>query len=196
MITTSPQDCTALAADRCERRRARVSAMLRIWDRIETALLGTLAIAALLVFMYGMVARYAMPWLAPDWADEVCIYLIVWATFLSGSPLIAESRHVSAELVLHMLSPGQRKVVATGSNILCLGLYLMLTWLGIEVVQFALALDERGESTLQIPQAWYYASLPVGMGLMALRLVVHSFLGWKLPQPIGGAGHGPAVGID
>lgn len=196
MITTSPQDCAGLAAIRSARHRARVTAILRLWNRIETALLGTLAIAALVVFMYGMVARYAMPWLAPDWADEVCIYFIIWATFLSGSPLVAESRHVSADLVLHMLSTAQRKAVGVASNILCFCFCLVLVWLGIEVVEFAVALGEKGESTLQIPQAYYYASLPVGMGLMALRLFVHSFLGWKLPEPSCDASHGLNVGVD
>src|SRR3546814_14761422 len=106
--------------------------------------------------MYGMIVRYAFPGLAPDWAGEVTVFLIVWATLIGGSSLAAQGRHVRADIVLRLLaSPTQTAAEAFNLVIAALFCAVMAVsgWL---VVEFALMLDERSLDSLQIPLAWYY----------------------------------------
>lgn len=145
----------------------------RAWRRIETSVIGILVVAALAIFLYGSLARSFAPSLAIDWSEEVTIYLIVWATLLSGGTLTAERSHVSAQLLLHLLSHGARRGIAIGVELLMLGFCLLMFWLGMQGVLFAHMLDERSASTLQAPQAWMlYLALPAGMLLIVVRLAL------------------------
>ena len=145
----------------------------RVWQRIEIAVIGALVVSALAVFLFGSFARSFAPSLAIDWSEEVAIYLVVWATLLSGGTLTANRAHVSAEFLVHWLSPGARRTLAIAIEVLMLAFCLLMTWLGIEGVLFAHMLDERSASTLQAPQAWVlYLALPAGMLLIVVRLAL------------------------
>ena len=145
----------------------------RIWQRVEISVIGVLVVAALAIFLFGSFTRSFAPSLAIDWSEEVTIYLIVWATLLSGGTLTAERSHVSAQLLLHLLSPGARRALAIGIEMLMLAFCLLMFWLGVQGVLFAHMLDERSASTLQAPQAWVlYLALPAGMLLIVVRLAL------------------------
>jgi len=146
---------------------------LPYWRRIETLTIGVLVVIALGVFLFGSLARTFAPALAVDWSEEVTIYLIVWATLLSGGTLTSDRGHVSAQIFVHRLSPRARRRLQIGIEVLMLAFCCLMAWLGIEGVLFAHMLDERSASTLQAPQAWVlYLALPVSMLLIAVRVVV------------------------
>lgn len=147
------------------------------WRRFEAALIGTLVVLALGIFLYGSAARSFAPSLAIDWSEEVAIYLIVWATLLSGGAITAERAHVSANMVEHLLSPRARRRLQTAIDVLVLAFCGLMLWLGSEAVLFAHMLDERSASTLQAPQAWVlYLTLPLGMLSIVVRLALRLIL--------------------
>jgi TRAP-type C4-dicarboxylate transport system permease small subunit len=147
------------------------------WRRFEAAVIGALVVLALGVFLYGSLARSFAPALAIDWSEEVTIYLIAWATLLSGGAITAERAHVSANMLGHLLSPLAQRRLHVGIDVVVLAFCSLMLWLGIEGVLFAHLLDERSASTLQAPQAWaLYLALPVGMLLIVVRLALSLFL--------------------
>ena len=149
----------------------------RYWRRFETAVIGTIVVLALGVFLYGSLTRSFAPALAVDWTEEVAIYLIAWATLLSGGAITAERGHVSADMLGHLLSPRARRRLQVCIDVVVLGFCSLMLWLGVEGVLFAHLLDERSASTLQAPQAWVlYLALPVGMLLIAARLALSLFV--------------------
>lgn len=145
----------------------------RYWRRVETCAIGLLVVLALGIFLYGSLVRSVAPALAIDWSEEVTIYLIVWAMLLSGGSLTADRAHVSAEILVHVLSAHGRRRLQLAIDILMLAFCSLMLWLGVEGVLFAHMLDERSASTLQAPQAWVlYLALPVGMLLIAGRVAL------------------------
>ena len=155
----------------------------RYWRRIETCAIGLLVVLALGTFLYGPLARSVAPALAVDWTEEVTIYLIVWATLLSGGTLTADRAHVSADILVHLLSARGRRRLQLAIDILMLAFCSLMLWLGVEGVLFAHMLDERSASTLQAPQAWVlYLALPVGMLLIAGRVVMSLLFDRRLPH--------------
>ena len=149
----------------------------RIWRRFETAAIGLIVVLALGLFLYGSLARSVAPALAIDWSEEVTIYLIVWASLLSGGTLTADREHVSAEILVHILSARARRRLRIAIDVLMLAFCSLMLWLGVEGVLFAHQLDERSASTLQAPQAWVlYLALPVGMLLIAGRVALSLLL--------------------
>lgn len=150
---------------------ARREAFRGIWRRVETFAIGALVVLAIGIFLYGALVRSLAPSLAVDWSEEVTIYLIVWATLLSGGTLASERGHVSAQIVVHLLPPRARRALQTGIDVLTLAFCGLMLWLGLEGVLFAAMLDERSASTLQASQAWVlYLALPAGMLLIVVRV--------------------------
>ncbi len=59
-----------------------------MWDRIERILVGLLGALAMLVGLVQVLGRYLWPALAISWAEEVIVYLIVWAVMIVSSQLV------------------------------------------------------------------------------------------------------------
>jgi TRAP-type C4-dicarboxylate transport system permease small subunit len=56
------------------------------WTRVEKFIVGLLALSATLLSFYGVITRYIFR-RPPDWAEEICIYMIIWAVFITASTL-------------------------------------------------------------------------------------------------------------
>lgn len=172
--------------------------MLVIWDRFESLVAALLAAIALVVFLYGMVARFAFPQLAPDWVLEVTIFLLVWAMLLSGSALAANGRHVRADLIVSRFPRHVQLVLEAAGMLVATAFCAVLVASGIEVVQFAIDFDERTLNSLRIPMSYYYASVPVAFTLIALRFLMRFRTLLVTREPTFHSDHqiDPSVSID
>jgi len=155
-----------------ESRPSRSAALRQHLRKLEDWVSGGLALLALLVSCYGILARYLLPGLLSDWVEEVTIYSIMWAIWLSAARLVADDRHVKSDLAARLTQPRLQRLLAVFRALCGLGFCALICWKGLDVVRLALRLGERSSSTLQFPMAFYYASMPVGLALMALRYAV------------------------
>ena len=144
---------------------------MSLWSRIEQWLVGVLGLLALLLSLYAMLTRYLLPELSSDWTEEVIIYLVLWAIWLSGGRLVAERSHITTDVIVGIVSPRVRRLMAIPHHLLGLAFCAAYTWAGAEVVLFALQVGERGETSLQFPLWVYYLGMPVGILLMGVRYV-------------------------
>lgn len=139
---------------------------------IESLLGAALVLAALLLFLSGMVLRYAAPATGVGWMGEVTIYLVAWGVLMSAAGCVAHREHVRTDFFVRMTGPTTRRwadiLAAFAGLVFCAA----LTWFGYQVVTFSLMLDERGPSVLQIPMAYFYAALPVSMLACAIRYLI------------------------
>jgi TRAP-type C4-dicarboxylate transport system permease small subunit len=135
-------------------------------DKIERTGVGILGLVAILIALYSTVTRYFLPSAAPDWGEEVVVYLCVWALWLSVGRLVRRNEHVQAEVVLHLVSARVRRWLEIAHSVIGLAFCAVMGWAGIEVVALSLMIEEQSESSLQLPLAVYYLSMPTGMALM------------------------------
>jgi TRAP-type C4-dicarboxylate transport system permease small subunit len=169
-----------------------VDIIMRIWTRIETILVGILILTALAIFLGGAGMRVLAPTHSVDWAEEVALYCIVWATVLSGSSLVAEGRHISTEVFVSTLSPTWRRLTGWFVTALIAGFCAAMAWYGWKAFGFALLLDERSASSLRTPQAYaLFLALPVGMVLILGRMALMVISGKK---PFGDHTQHPRIG--
>ncbi|WP_435259950.1 TRAP transporter small permease [Thioclava sp. FR2] len=134
---------------------------------METGATGLLALAAALLTVSESVLRYVAPTKLPDWGAEVTVYLIGWAVMLSASRLIRDKMHVSVEMLAECLS--ERVQVALRLFTCLFGLVVAgcIAWAGWLMVDFAIMLGERSDSSIRFPMWIYYSAIPVGFGLSA-----------------------------
>jgi C4-dicarboxylate transporter DctQ subunit len=135
-------------------------------ERLERLGVGSRGLLAILIACDSTAARYFFPAAAPDWGEELVVYLSIWALWLSVGRLVRRDEHVKAEIVVQLVTPRVRRwleiIHATIGVVFC----LVMGWAGAEVVGLSIAIGERSESALSMPLALYYLGMPIGMGLM------------------------------
>ena len=152
-------------------------ALLSGWNWLERNLIGLLAIAALTVAAYQMIGRYfPSAGLPTAWTGEIVIYLIIWAVFVAASLLVHEDAHVRADLVLRLLPAKSHRPVEIFNIVFALVFCLVLTYYGVLAALDSWQMDERSITALRFPMWAYYAALPTGFALMALRYIRRLYL--------------------
>src|ERR1700691_5917216 len=151
------------------RRLARVST---VWHWVERTLVGLLGAAAMIIAAVQVFGRYIDPAGAITWAEEVIVYIAVWAVMIIASQLVRADGHVRPDLVLRLLRPGAQRWVEMFNCLVAIAFTFGMVWYGWQVVDTAQMLDQRSSSDLQFPLWIYYAALPTGGLLMLIRYVI------------------------
>ena len=145
--------------------------ILAAWGWIERALVGLLGAFALVIAVLQVLGRYIDPGRAINWAEEVIVYIAVWAVMIVASELVQSDGHVRPDLVLRLLPPAAQRWVEMFNCLVAIAFTSGMVWYGWAVVSTAVLLDQRSSSDLQFP-IWIYTALPVGGGLMLLRYII------------------------
>jgi C4-dicarboxylate transporter, DctQ subunit len=148
------------------------STVLRWWDWIEETLVGFLGLIALVIGLLQVVGRYIDPARAISYAEEVIVYLIIWAIMIVSSQLVRRDGHVRPDLVLRLLPPRHLRLVEIFNCLVAIVFCAALVWYGWQIVDTSLLIDETSSTDLQFPMWIYYLALPVGSTLMLLRYIM------------------------
>ena len=135
-------------------------------------MVGILGAVALLIAVVQVFGRYIDPAHAITWAEEVIVYIAVWAVMIIASQLVRGDGHVRPDLVLRLLRPGAQRWVEMCNCLVAIAFTFGMVWYGWQVVDTAHMLDQRSSSDLQFPIWIYYAALPTGGLLMLIRYVI------------------------
>ncbi|HSR12541.1 MAG TPA: TRAP transporter small permease [Thermodesulfobacteriota bacterium] len=144
------------------------------WTKVEKFIVGLLAFCATLIAFYGVLSRYLLR-KPPDWAEEVVIYLIIWAVFISASILAEEKGHVAATLLVERFSLKTRRFLAVFNGVIALAFCTGVTILGLKIVAAAYWNDERSLTGLRFPVWIPYLSVATGCTLVALRYAIRVY---------------------
>jgi len=146
--------------------------VIAVWDRVERLVVGLLGAFALVIAVIQVAGRYLDPADAITWAEEVIVYVAVWAVMLAASELVHRDGHVRPDLVLRLLKPRTQRWVEMFNCLVALAFTFGMVWYGWDVVATAQLLDQRSSTDLQFPMWIYYMALPTGGGLMFLRYII------------------------
>jgi C4-dicarboxylate transporter DctQ subunit len=146
--------------------------ILAAWDWVERTVVGLLGVFALAIAAVQVFGRYIDPAGAITWAEEVIVYVMVWAIMIIASQLARTDGHVRPDLVLRLLPAGAQRWVEMFNCLVAIAFTFGMVWYGQQVVSTALLLDQRSSSDLQFPIWIYYMALPVGGGLMLVRYLI------------------------
>jgi C4-dicarboxylate transporter, DctQ subunit len=150
----------------------KISAALQWWDWIEETLVGFLGLIALVIGLLQVIGRYFDPARAISYAEEVIVYLIIWAIMIVSSQLVRRDGHVRPDLVLRLLPPRYLRLVEIFNCLVAVVFCGALVWYGWQIVDTSLLIDEMSSTDLQFPMWIYYLALPVGSALMLLRYLM------------------------
>ena len=145
---------------------------MKIWDHAEQAIVGILGLTALACAVWQVLSRYVFPQQSIGYAEEVIVYLLIWAVMIVSSQLTRTDSHVRPDVLRNVVPPALARWLELFNCAAAVVFCAALAWYGWQIVATAIALDERSASDLRFPMWIYYAALPAGGALMALRYAI------------------------
>lgn len=143
--------------------------MKSFFDRLEEYILvGGLAVLVFLVCLQVTMRYFFHTGLT--WSEEVARFLFLWLVWLGAAYAAKRGSHLRIEAFVQKLSPKSRSNVELVALLIWIVFSAFLTWKGAELTMI-LVKRRQLSPILEIRMAWAYAAVPVGAGLMLLRLL-------------------------
>lgn len=174
-----------------------VSRYGKIIDEIEeTSIAICLGLMTIITFA-NVVARYVFE-SNILWALELTVFLFAWLVLMGSSYAVKKHIHIGVDVVINMVSPGTRKIMALISVTACLAFSILLligswnywypfaterAWLETqdipmpEMFMFLADWMNEGEEYEKIPRFIPYMALPLGLALLTFRFLQ---LAWSI----------------
>ncbi len=169
----------------------------QVIDNIEeTSIAVCLGLMTLITFA-NVIARYIFN-SNILWALELTVFLFAWLVLMGASYAVKKHIHIGVDVVINMVSPGTRKIMALLAVGSCIVFSILLligswnywypfaterAWLETEDIPmpetFMFLADwlNEGERYEKIPRFIPYLALPLGLALLTLRFLQ---LGWRV----------------
>lgn len=166
-VEASPAPATAAGG--------RVGRALTTVNRVIVLLSSIALVIASFVLTYSVVSRYFLH-LSTDWQDELSVFLIVGAVFMSSASIQERRGHVAIEAIVGLLPAAVnhvRQIIVDAASFMFCAFFAWKSWL-----LFAEAWTENfhSESTWGPPLWIPYSLMTAGMALLAVELAMQIFL--------------------
>jgi TRAP-type C4-dicarboxylate transport system permease small subunit len=128
-------------------------------------------VVAAVILTYGVITRYFLH-LSTDWQDEMSVFLIVGAVFMSAAAVQARRGHVAIEAVSSLLSKRVNRwrlfCVDIATFIFC----SFFSWKSTILLHEAIVEGFRTGSTWQPPLWIPYSLMTAGMMLLSIQVLL------------------------
>ncbi len=142
----------------------------RAMGMVDKTLMVILASSATLLAFINVVARYVFN-ISFVWASELTTYLFIWMTLFGASYGFEVGMHMSFNALVRAFPPKICKIITIFSRTIVLFFLLMLTYLGIKLVQFDY-MTGQVSIDLQIPFWIIYLVVPITMATASWRVII------------------------
>jgi TRAP-type C4-dicarboxylate transport system permease small subunit len=161
-ISMTPADPTFDTSPRAQGKWERRFVATNRW--VVVALLG---ITVVLVIA-NVIARYVFSY-SLTWVEEVSRYLMIWSALLGCGLALRVGGHIAVESLADAVPPAAAKCIRILIVAILVVSLFVLTWLGIEYVDFAW---EQETPVLSISYGRIYLAVPIGAMLMLIHLAL------------------------
>jgi TRAP-type C4-dicarboxylate transport system permease small subunit len=135
-------------------------------------LLSSIALViAAIVLTYSVVSRYFLH-LSTDWQDELSVFLIVGAVFMSAAAIQARRGHVAIEAIVTLLPEPVNRIRQIVVDIACFAFCAFFAWKSWLLLDEAWTENFHSESTWGPPLWIPYSLMTVGMTLLGLQILL------------------------
>jgi TRAP-type C4-dicarboxylate transport system permease small subunit len=148
-----------------------VGRALALANRVIVLVSSIALFLASFVLTYSVVSRYFLH-LSTDWQDELSVFLIVGAVFMSSASIQERRGHVAIEAIIGLLPAGinrVRQIMADGASFAFCAFFAWKSWL---LLAEAWTENFHSESTWGPPLWIPYSLMTVGMILLAMQLAM------------------------
>ncbi len=154
--------------------------VLNLIHRLASTVSMLALLAACVVLTTGVFLRYFLK-VPTDWQDEMAVFLLVGATFMSAGAVQARRGHIGIEAIASLLPPGVERARRLFCDVASLAFCAFFTWKSWTLMLEAWT-EGQTTSSSWAPPLWIpYSLMSVGMTLLTIQLLLQCLL--ALAQP-------------
>lgn len=142
-------------------------------ERVTSAIAAVFMFAIMIIVFSDVVMRYVFnrPF---SWAyDLISLYVMAGVFFLSLSGTYAVNGHISVDILLPRFTAIVQRLCIIVSNVVGLAIFVPITWLGYQRALDNYVSGDVMAGAIPWPTWASAAFVPIGAGILALRLAVH-----------------------
>jgi len=128
-------------------------------------------VTAAIVLTYSVMSRYFLH-LSTDWQDELSVFLIVGAVFMSSAAIQARRGHVGIEALVGLLPERVNRARQFLVDIASFAFCAFFAWKSWLLLDEAVVENFHSESTWGPPLWIPYSLMTVGMTLLSLQILM------------------------
>jgi TRAP-type C4-dicarboxylate transport system permease small subunit len=140
-------------------------------NRVIVVLSSTALVLAGFVLTYSVIVRYFLKY-STDWQDEMSVFLIVGAVFMSAAAIQAQRGHIGIEAIVGLLPERINRVRVLLVDVASLAFCGYFAWKSITLLHEAITDDYHSSSTWGPPLWIPYSLMTAGMILLSLQLLL------------------------
>ena len=152
-------------------KRAGIAGLFEAINETVFSIAAVALLAAALVLTFGVVLGH-LTGRALAWQDEVTIFLIAGAMFLSAAAVQARRGRVGIEVLDHLLSPGVNAARRATVDAIVLAFCLLFAWKSGALLVEAIEEGQTSHSAWGPPLWIPYLALTAGMVLLAIQVAL------------------------
>jgi TRAP-type C4-dicarboxylate transport system permease small subunit len=130
------------------------------------------------VLTYSVVTRYFLH-LSTDWQDELSVFLIVGAVFMSSASIQARRGHVAIDAIAALLPERANRMRQWLVDLASLVFCAYFSWKSWTLLDEAWGDNYHSSSTWGPPLWIPYSLMAVGMTLLSAQLLLQVISGWR-----------------
>jgi TRAP-type C4-dicarboxylate transport system permease small subunit len=155
-----------------------IGRLLAMVNSVIVALSSAALVVAALVLTYSVASRYFLH-LSTDWQDELSVFLIVGAVFMSAASIQARRGHIGIEAIVGLLSPQVNHWRQLAVDIVSFLFCAFFSWKSWLLLDEAWTENFHSESTWGPPLWIPYSLMTVGMTLLSLQILLQVVTGLR-----------------
>ena len=135
-------------------------------------------VLAACVLTYSVVVRYFLKY-STDWQDEMSVFLIVGAVFMSAAAIQAQRGHIGIEAIVGLLPKRVNHIRVLLVDLASLAFCSYFAWKSITLLHEAIVDDYHSSSTWAPPLWIPYSLMTAGMVLLSVQLLLQVVAGMR-----------------
>jgi TRAP-type C4-dicarboxylate transport system permease small subunit len=140
-------------------------------NRVVVILASIALVAAAGVLTYSVIVRYFLQ-VATDWQDEMSVFLIVGAVFMSSAAVQARRGHIGIEAIVGLLPPRINRIRQVLVDVASLAFCAFFAWKSWLLLDEAIVENFHSGSTWAPPLWIPYSLMTAGMALLSVQLLL------------------------
>ena len=110
------------------------------------------------------------------WTEEIARYLLIVVTFVGASMAVRRNTHIHVEFIYRYLPAGVGRALSTFVDVVRIGFFGYVTWLGLELVP---KMQNLKMTVVDLPMSYVYGMVTLGLALCCLRSVQVALRHWR-----------------
>ncbi|HEX2653180.1 MAG TPA: TRAP transporter small permease [Xanthobacteraceae bacterium] len=157
--------------------------VLRVINHAVTFLCCVSLVIASIVLSYSVFARYFLK-IPTDWQDELSVFLLVGAIFMSAAMVQARRGHIGIDAIASLLSPRANAWRQLGVDIVSFVFCTYFAWKSWILLHEAAVEGYRTSTTWEAPLWIPYSLMTAGMALLSVQILAQVIAGFRGRKPI------------